>query len=539
MPALAHLADLAEPQEDPRFIPVAALDDLVRAGKLIVKVGRKQILLMHTERGVYACNNRCPHEGYPLKEGTVSEGCVLTCNWHNWKFDLASGKTLVGGDKLRRYPVRVADGQVCLGLSDPPGSERTAAALASLKDSFRRLEYDRMAREIARLGAAGGDPLEAVRAAIRWTHDRLEFGTTHAQAAAPDWLALREGLARSAAERLVPVTEIVGHLAWDSLREPAYPFPAGVADYVPEALVQAIEREDEAAAVAQVRGALAAGLGFADLERPLAQAALAHYADFGHSAIYVVKTGQLIERLGEDVAEPLLMALVRSLIYAFREDLIPEFRTYGATLAAWDRAKSAPPPPAAFRGLSPKRAMAKCLEGAGAPEALYDSLLGAVAWQLLHFDTSHEARSDGPVSRNVGWLTLTHGVTFANAVRRICTRTPELWPQGLLQIACFVGRNNGFVDPDLDAAPWRVEDPKAFFQVAGRRRLDHGQFEYIVACHQLKLMTAARDEWTAAPDAPWVPDLLAAVKRFLETPIKRKHTLRTARQSLDFVALGG
>jgi nitrite reductase/ring-hydroxylating ferredoxin subunit len=214
MPALAHAADLApspaEAQEDPHFTPVAPFDDLVRAGKLIVKVGRKQILLLHTESGVYACNNRCPHEGYPLKEGTVTEGCVLTCNWHNWKFDLASGETLVGGDKLRRYPVLIEGDQVCLDLSDPPGPERAEAALAALKDSFRRLEYDRMAREIARLGAAGADPLEAVRAAIRWTHDRLEFGTTHAQAAAPDWLALRADLARSEAERLVPVTEIVG-----------------------------------------------------------------------------------------------------------------------------------------------------------------------------------------------------------------------------------------------------------------------------------------------------------------------------------------
>ena len=35
----------------------------------------------------------------------------------------------------------------------------------------------------------------------------------------------------------------------------------------------------------------------------LGAAALAHYADFGHSAIYVLKTGQLIDRLGNTVSE--------------------------------------------------------------------------------------------------------------------------------------------------------------------------------------------------------------------------------------------
>ena len=35
---------------------------------------------------VWACDNRCPHEGYPLVEGNLTDGCILTCNWHNWKF---------------------------------------------------------------------------------------------------------------------------------------------------------------------------------------------------------------------------------------------------------------------------------------------------------------------------------------------------------------------------------------------------------------------------------------------------------------------
>ena len=48
-----------------------------------------------------------------------------------------------------------------------------------------------------------------------------------------------------------------------------------------------------------------------------------------------------------------------------------------------------------------------------------------------------------------------------------------------------------------------------------------------------------REEFEATPDAPWAPDLLAAVKRFMTTPLKRKHAVRAARQSLAFVELEG
>jgi nitrite reductase/ring-hydroxylating ferredoxin subunit len=34
---------------------------------------------------VYAADNRCPHQGYVLKDGDI-RGDVLACAWHNWKF---------------------------------------------------------------------------------------------------------------------------------------------------------------------------------------------------------------------------------------------------------------------------------------------------------------------------------------------------------------------------------------------------------------------------------------------------------------------
>ena len=540
------------PTDPGDWVAVAALDELAARGRRVVKVGRKQIALFHhadwgADGGVLACNNRCPHEGYPLVEGSVTPGggaadgptCVLTCNWHNWKFDLADGANLTGGDRLRTYPVRVAEGRVWIDVTDPPEAERAETALVNLRDAVERYDYDRMARELSRFALAGADDLEALRRAIDWTHDRLEFGTTHAHAAAPDWLTLRERLAEDEAERLVPVLEAVANLSWDTLREKPFPYPAGRADYEPAALVAAIDAEDEPAALAQLRGALAQGLGIEALEAPLAEAALAHYQDFGHSAIYLVKTRELIERLGPDSVEPLLLALVRALIYGWREDLVPEFRGYAGHLAAWDGEGRAPVTAADFVGLDAERAMIRARDSSADPAALYDALLGAAAWNWLHFDLAHQDRTDGPISDNKSWLSFTHGVTFANAVRRLCVNSPALWPAALLQMACFAGRNAGFTDAEIDERDWAVPDPLPYLDGALRHLFDHGQTEHILLAHLVKTVTAVREEVVAAPAAPWVATMLAATRRFLESPVKRRQSLRSARQALKFVSLEG
>lgn len=526
------------------FVRAASYSELSEKGSLLLRLEGRQIALFDGPKGVFACNNRCPHEGYPLTEGHLTDGCILTCNWHNWKFDLESGDTLVGGDKLRRYPVQIEGDEIWLDLTEPPQQEKVAAAEANLREAVDKHEYDRIARELSRLQRAGADPLEALRKVIAWQHDRFEFGTTHAIAAAPDWLAIRAELSNAPAGEeadpaatLVPLVEAIGHFSWDALREPRFPFPEGKSAYDADSFVAAIEAEDEPGAVRMLRGALASGLTYHDLEPAFARAALAHYADFGHSAIYVLKTGQLIDALGPEVTEPLLLALTRSIIYSSREDLLPEFRSYAKLLARWDEAGTASATPEDFFGLTVDQALERTLESGASPESAYRALLGANALNLLSFDLPLQARTKGPISNNVNWLDFTHGITFANAVRHLCGRYPELWPQGLLQMACFIGRNSRFIDRKLATESWQVEDPVAFVGQIRENLLDHGQFEYIVACHQVKLTLAVEDELAAAPGEEIAATLAAGLNRFLNSPLKRRHSLRTARQAMAFVAI--
>jgi nitrite reductase/ring-hydroxylating ferredoxin subunit len=518
------------------------LERLRRNGKVVAKLEGKQIVLFAAGDAVFACNNRCPHEGYPLREGTLDDACVLTCNWHGWKFDLRTGDNLLQGDRLRTYPTRIVDGAVWVDVSDPPPEERRARAIENLRTAFDDHEYDRIARELARLRKANADPVEVVAAAIEWSHVRLRFGTTHAYPATAGWLALHDQTGNSEA-RLVCLVEAIGNMAWDCLREPAYLFNPATLPYDELAFATAMEAQDEDEAIALLRGALAAGRHFAELEQVFTAAALRHYADFGHSLIYVVHSGRLIARLGLRVEAPLLLSLVRSLVNARREDLIPEFRGYAKALQTWPRARAASasrrPHLADMLDRSIDATMTAVLQQAEhvSTEDLYGTLLAASATNLLRCDTRYQERTDNNVTDNVDWLDFTHAITFGNAVRLQCSKFPELWPQGLLQMACFVGRNSGFVDKDVSLDDWRTHDRRAFERDCLRRLMDHGEPEYIHSAHLVKTFLAAREEVDADLPAETAAILLAAVRRYFAEPLKRKHARRTAHQALDFVAL--
>ena len=530
------------------------LDRLRASGRATVKLGAKQLALFLHEGTVHACNNRCPHEGYPLVEGALDAGCMLTCHWHNWKFDLRTGANHYGGDSLRIYPVKVdAAGTVWVDARDAPAEERVRQALLQLDDAMADHDAPRIARELARLERAGAAPEVALARAIVRSHERFRYGMTHAWAGAEAWLRLRDSLDDPIA-RLACAAEPLSHIAYDTLREPAYPFApaAPAARWDASAFLAAVEAQDEAGAASLLLGALAEGHGFAELEPTLAAAALAHDSDFGHALIYLAHLKGLVTRLGEEVQRPLLFGWLRMLVYATREDLLPDFRHYAPALAQW----ASPPPSAAhgagaalevsaFVGRSVRDTLAATVVAAAhaPPLQVHRALLHAAALHLLRFDEGVERRIDAPVGENVGWLDFSHALTFGHAVRLQCTRTPALWPQGLLQMALFAGRNTPWLaaaDPALPALErWAVPDPAAFDDQCIARILDHGLAQYIFPVHLLKTWMAVRDEIALGVADDTAEALRAAVGRLFGARFKQRHLLRTAHQAAGFVAREG
>ena len=110
---------------------VAELDELPERRVKTVTVGTTSLALTHYEGAYAAMDNRCPHQGGPLGEGSIEEGvdgkCWLRCPWHGWDFDPLTGKPPGGHEDSGQtlYETEVRDDGVYVALSASEDHERT------------------------------------------------------------------------------------------------------------------------------------------------------------------------------------------------------------------------------------------------------------------------------------------------------------------------------------------------------------------------------------------------------------------------------
>jgi nitrite reductase/ring-hydroxylating ferredoxin subunit len=94
------------------FVTVARADEVPPGTVRTIRVGEDEIALAHCDGGFYATQHACLHLQGPLGEG-VLEGCVLTCPWHGWQYDVRTGENEFDrAIQLQTYDVEVADGEV-------------------------------------------------------------------------------------------------------------------------------------------------------------------------------------------------------------------------------------------------------------------------------------------------------------------------------------------------------------------------------------------------------------------------------------------
>ncbi|MDX1747739.1 MAG: Rieske 2Fe-2S domain-containing protein, partial [Halobacteriales archaeon] len=106
------------------YVNVASAERAREDSPIVVQAGGRSLGLFHHEGQFFATDNRCPHMGFPLTEGTVENG-VLTCPWHHARFELSCGDTFDPfADDVRTYPVEIRDGDVYVdpnpGRDEPP-----------------------------------------------------------------------------------------------------------------------------------------------------------------------------------------------------------------------------------------------------------------------------------------------------------------------------------------------------------------------------------------------------------------------------------
>ncbi|MGB5400367.1 MAG: thiamine pyrophosphate-dependent enzyme [Thermoanaerobaculia bacterium] len=92
--------------------------DELAEGRVQAVTCRHQTVCMTHFKGEYAAlDNKCPHQGGPLGEGSIEEG-LLRCPWHGWDFDPLTGKAPGYDDGVATYPIEVRDDGIYVGFDD-------------------------------------------------------------------------------------------------------------------------------------------------------------------------------------------------------------------------------------------------------------------------------------------------------------------------------------------------------------------------------------------------------------------------------------
>jgi nitrite reductase (NADH) small subunit len=100
------------------WMRAAAADECPAGEAVELVVGGRIIALFHAENQFHALDGICPHQGGPLGKGRLS-GCVVTCPWHGWQFDVRSGQHQASAALHHpTYPVKVEEGAIWIDL--PP-----------------------------------------------------------------------------------------------------------------------------------------------------------------------------------------------------------------------------------------------------------------------------------------------------------------------------------------------------------------------------------------------------------------------------------
>ncbi len=81
-----------------------------------VTAGHQGICLTHYKGKFSALDNRCPHQGGPLGEGSIENG-MLRCPWHGWDFDPCSGMPPGGfDDGVSTFEVKEENNEIFVGI---------------------------------------------------------------------------------------------------------------------------------------------------------------------------------------------------------------------------------------------------------------------------------------------------------------------------------------------------------------------------------------------------------------------------------------
>ena len=458
----------------PHYVRVASQQDVPENGHLVVNVEGHTIALFHHQEQIYALDNRCPHMGFPLHRGSVSD-CLLTCHWHHARFDLSSGGTFdPWADDVRTFGVQLRDGQVWVNIA-PPSNDALTNAQQRLSEGLEQNIALVIAKSVLALLTPHQEPNIPFQIGldfgVRYRKEGWGAGLTiHTcminifpyldQEDQPR--ALYHGLAAVASEC--------------ALKPPRFPLPAlpdaassvGQLPLLTKWFRQFIEVRDAQGAERCLISALEMGADSQQIAQILFAAVTDHrYLDGGHALDFTNKALEALDATNWHNSSSVLSSLVKGYAQAQRKEESNSWR-YPIDLVALLEDSFAKLEEASMQGKEQRGSwggreqLVTILLGED-PQAIVDSLLAALragateeelagsvayaaALRIAQFHTNNDFRD---------WDSAHHSFTFAHAVHQGLRRVAS----PLLLRGVFDGAMSVYLNRFLNIPPARLPKP--------------------------------------------------------------------------------
>ena len=311
------------------WIQVCPLEELERDGVKVITGEGRPVAVFFDHGQVYALDNRCPHMGFPLHRGTVTDG-ILTCHWHHAKFDLSGGCTFDPfADDVTPFPIEVRDGTVW--LNPRPATEvRSEHWLRKLDEALEQNIGLVLAKSVV-----GLDELGVTTDVLR---NGALFGVRNRASGWSTGLSILTATANvlpslDREDRTLALYHGLVHVARSTSDEPPN-FdlePLETTEVRPERYVEWFRRFIEVrasdAAERTLRTAIRIGISPTTVAEMLFAAATDHlFMDVGHTLDFANKTFELLDHIGWEHADEVLPSLVPVMVDAQRMEETSNWR---------------------------------------------------------------------------------------------------------------------------------------------------------------------------------------------------------------------
>ena len=452
------------------YVSVADLDDLAAEGRAVVSAGGQAVALFHHEGEVYAVDNRCPHMGFPLSEGSVEDG-VLTCHWHHARFELEAGDTFdPWADDVQTFPVATRDGRVYVDPDPEPDVPPETRWRNRLADGLQEDLPLVMAKSVIGLDDHGDGFSTALETAVNFGTRYRAAGWGRGLTTLGCLATLRDHLGGRDRRRamFLGVREVAADCAGEPPRFQGYSFDNRD---VPKERLKSWFRDncevrDEDGAERVLLTAVGT-LPPADVADLLFTAATDHlYMNGSHTLDFINTAFETLDHVGwAEHADAVLASVVPAITDASRAEERSSWRTpVDIAALCFDAADRLPELVAEGDGTQWERpdgfvetllsadpheiteALTDAIRSGASAERLADAVARAATRRVAYFATSNEFDD---------WNTVHHTLSYANAVHRATARTDT----AALYRGCFDGAMSVYLDRFLNSPRAPVPEP--------------------------------------------------------------------------------